>query len=70
MMNKYLEAKGSASVEKTPSGFLVKDRYYQNIYLSQVDNILCGVMKIPDGSEKIGEGYIAKLMNSVKMMDE
>jgi hypothetical protein len=70
MMEKYLEAKGSDSVQKVPSGYLIKDRYYQNIYLSQVDNLLCGVMKIPEGFEKIGENYIAKLIESVKMMDE
>jgi len=69
MLNKYFEAKGAASVKKNPLGFQVKDRYYHNIYLSQVDNILCGVMKISDGFEEVGERYIAKLIESVKMVD-
>jgi hypothetical protein len=69
MLNKYFEAKGAASVKKNPLGFLVKDRYYHNIYLSQVDNILCGVMKISDGFEEVGERYIAKLIESVKVVD-
>jgi len=70
MLKKYLEAKGAASVQKIPLGFQIKDRYYHNIYLAQVDNILCGVMKISDGFEEIGERYIAKLIESVKMADE
>ena len=66
MLNKYLEAKGAESVQKTSSGFWVKDRYYHNIYLAQVDNIICGVMKIPEGSEKIGETYLGKLIKSLE----
>lgn len=70
ILKKYLEAKGSASVQKIPLGFQIKDRYYHNIYLSQVDNILCGVMKISDGFEEVGERYLSKLIESVKMIVE
>lgn len=70
MLNKYLEAKGAASVHKIPLGFRIKDRYYHNIYLSRVDNILCGVMKIPDGSEEVGEGYLTKLIESVQKTEK
>lgn len=66
MLDKYLEVKGAESVQKASSGFRVKDRYYHNIYLALVDNTICGVMKIPEGSEKIGAAYLEKLINSLK----
>jgi hypothetical protein len=70
MLKKYLDAKGAASVRKISQGFLIKDRYYHNIYISQVDNILCGVMKISDGFEEVGERYFEELIQSVKMTRE
>lgn len=66
MLAKYLEAKGAESVKKTSSGYLVQDRYYHNIYLALVDNTICGVMKIKEGSGKIGESYLEKLIASLK----
>jgi hypothetical protein len=68
MLNKYLDAKGADSVQKISLGFRIKDRYYHNIYLAQVNNILCGVMKIPDDFEEVGEEYLAKLIQSVKTL--
>jgi hypothetical protein len=70
MVKKYLEAKGATSVQKISLGFQIKDKYYHNIYLAQVDNILCGVMKISDGFEEVGERYLAKLIESVKTADD
>ena len=70
MLNKYLEAKGAESVQKISRGFRIKDRYYQNIYLAQVNNVLCGVMKIPDDSNKVGEEYLTKLVQSLETMDK
>jgi hypothetical protein len=66
MLENYLEAKGAASTQKISLGFLIKDRYYQNIYLAQVNNTLCGVMKITDGFEKVGESYLEKLVQALK----
>lgn len=62
MVKKYLEAKGAESTEEIPLGYWIKDRYYHNIYLAQVGGTLCGVMKIPDGFEKIGLSYLKKLI--------
>ena len=62
MMAKYLEAKGEGSTKKIPQGYWIKDRYYHNIYLAQAGNALCGVMKIPDGSEKLGLSYLERLV--------
>jgi hypothetical protein len=66
MLKKYLEAKGAASVHKISSGYRIDDRYYHNIYLARVNNTLCGVMKITDGFEEIGESYLEVLVQSLK----
>ncbi|MBN1222821.1 MAG: hypothetical protein JXB23_06200 [Candidatus Aminicenantes bacterium] len=65
MLTKYLEAKGSDSVSETDLGYLVKDRYYHNIYLAQSGNALCGVMKVKDGFEDTGEKYLKMLLNNL-----
>ena len=69
MLKKYLEAKGAESVQKISSGYRISDRYYHNIYLARVNNTLCGVMKITDGFEKIGESYLEKLVQSFKNIE-
>jgi len=66
MLKKYLDAKGVESVKKSSLGFRIKDRYYHNIYIAQVDNILCGVMKIPDDYLELGERYLSSFVQSVK----
>jgi hypothetical protein len=66
MLKKYLDAKGADSVQKISLGFRIKDRYYHNIYIAQVNNILCGVMKIPDDFLEVGETYLQQFIQSVK----
>jgi hypothetical protein len=66
MLQRFLDAKGADSVQKISLGFLIKDRYYHNIYIAQVNNILCGVMKITDDFKDVGESYLEKLIQSVK----
>ena len=66
MLNKYLDAKGADSVQKISFGFRIKDRYYHNIYIAQVNNILCSVMKITDDFAEVGESYLEKLVQSIK----
>ncbi len=69
MLNQYLEAKGASNVEEISSGYRVKDRYYHNIYLAPVNKYICGVMKIKDGNEGIGERYLAHLVKSLKRLN-
>ncbi|NIM91733.1 MAG: hypothetical protein GTO17_12395 [Candidatus Aminicenantes bacterium] len=66
MLNQYLEKKKETEVYEIPSGYRLKDRYYHHIYLARVENLLCGVMKIKDGYEEIGEKYLKSLENSLK----
>ncbi len=66
MLEKYLEAKKSQSVEKIPLGHHVKDKYYHNIYITRVGKRLCGVIKIKDGSEDLGLEYLSALVQNLK----
>lgn len=66
MLKQYIRAKNRETVEEVPKGYLVKDRYYHNIYLAQVRNYICGVMKIKEGFEKIGEKYLGILIQNLE----
>jgi hypothetical protein len=66
MLEQYLEAKGASGVQKISSGYRIKDRYYHNIYLAQVGRYLCGVMKIKEGFEEVGERYLRSWIQSLK----
>ena len=69
MLQHYLEAKGPSNIQKVSSGYQIKDRYYHNIYIALVNNYICGVMKIKEGSEKIGEKYLENLVGHVQRLD-
>jgi len=66
ILKKYLGKKGKQSVEEISAGFRIKDRYYHNIYLTRVENYLCGVMKIKDESLEVGDKYFGMLIESLK----
>ena len=66
MLRRYLEAKGKENVEKIAGGFHLKDRYYHNIFVAQVGNYLCGVMKIKDGAEELGQKYLNEMVANLK----
>lgn len=66
MVEKYLDAKGKDNVTKEDFWYLIKDRYYHNIYLVRVGSTICGVIKIKDGFEEIGKEYIKSLVESLK----
>lgn len=65
MLEKYLAAKSKEGIEETSFGYRLKDRYYQNIFLAKAKNYICGVLKIKDGAEKVGERYLKALVNSL-----
>jgi hypothetical protein len=68
MLGQYLAAqtKNNQEPEKIPLGFQVRDRYAKNVYLAQTGDYILGVMRIEDGSEKIGLSYLEALLNEVK----
>lgn len=66
MLAEYLKTRNKAEVQEIAKGYRLKDRYYHNIYLARVKNYLCGVMKIKDGLEEIGERYLGMLVEGLK----
>ena len=66
MLEQYLAAKVDSTVSRTEFGYHIKDRYYQNIYLSRVDNYILGVFKIKDGMGTLGEKYLKEMQEAVK----
>lgn len=66
MLKQYLGRKDKQSIEEISAGFRIKDRYYHNIYLARVENYLCGVMKIKDESQEVGDKYFGMLIESLK----
>jgi hypothetical protein len=66
MLKKYLEAKNKQKIHEISLGYRIEDRYYHNIYISKVNNYICGVMKIKEGFEKTGEKYLTTLTQNLK----
>jgi len=66
MLKQYLEKKNNVDIKKTSMGYLLKDRYYHNIFLARSKNTICGVMKIKDDFQKVGETYLRMLLESLK----
>jgi len=66
MLKQYLDAKSRENIKEISQGYHLKDRYYHNIYLARIENYICGVMKIKDGSEEMGERYLRQLINSLE----
>ncbi|MFC2160976.1 DUF6599 family protein [Acidobacteriota bacterium] len=66
MLDRYLEAKKSLPIQKMDSIVSIKDRYYDLIYLSRAGSHICGVMKIEEGKEDIGQEYLQDLLVTFK----
>jgi hypothetical protein len=60
-----LFAKDKQVPEKVALGYHVKNRYSQHMFIGCVRNVLCGVMRVPDGLEAQGESYAMRLAESV-----
>jgi hypothetical protein len=69
MAERFLERKKDLPIKKRPFGFVIKDKYYHNVYLAVVKNYVCGVMKIKEGSEKIGAEYLDRLVKALREKD-
>jgi hypothetical protein len=55
-----LRADGQA-VNALAAGFHARNRYGQHLYIGRVGGVLCGAMRVPDGSEPAGEALIKAL---------
>jgi len=70
MFKKYLDyyTRNSQTIQESSLGFHIKSNYYKNVFMAGVGNYICGVLKINDGSEEIGEKYIGVLVDNIKKM--
>jgi hypothetical protein len=66
MLKQYLEKKSNVDIKETSTGYLLKDRYYHNIFLVRNENYICGVMKIKDDFQALGVRYLRMLLESLK----
>ena len=69
MLRQYLKAKNEHTAQEISQGYRLKDRYYHNIYLARIGNYICGVLKIKDGFEKVGEKHFEMLIESLKKLE-
>jgi hypothetical protein len=63
-----LFAKDKQVPEKVARGYHVKNRYSQHMFIGCVRNVLCGVMRVPDGLEAQGEAYAMRLAETVSKL--
>lgn len=66
MLKYYLEKRGSSNIQDISGGYLIKDRYYHNIYLARVGKYICGVMKIKEEFQDVGKKYFMMLQSELK----
>jgi hypothetical protein len=68
MEKQYLAAqtKNNAPVQPISSGYRIKDRYAQNVFLARAGRHLVGSMRIKEGAEETGLRYLNALLSAVK----
>ncbi len=66
MLDRYLDAKKSSPIQKKASMVSIHDRYYDLIFISRVGSHICGVMRVEEGKEDIGQEYLEALVDSFK----
>ena len=68
MLKQYLDffKKDNQVVQEMTLGYHLRDRRSEHLYLARIQNFLCGVMRIKDGFEKVGERYLKMLVKSLK----
>jgi len=68
MMKNYLEryAQNNQSIQEISLGYHLKDSYYLNIFLAGVKKYICGVRKIKNDDDIIGERYLEALVKFLK----
>ncbi|HOW85284.1 MAG TPA: hypothetical protein P5119_08440 [Candidatus Aminicenantes bacterium] len=60
-----LKADGQA-VEKAGSGSHVRNRYGQHLFIDRVGGVICGAMRVPDGSEAAGRALLEALVAALR----
>lgn len=67
MLGKLLDffARDKQVPEKIALGYHVKNRYGQHLFVGRVRGVLCGVTRVPDGLEAVGEKLLERLTESL-----
>jgi hypothetical protein len=66
MLKKFLQEKKEMGIKEILSGYMIRDRYYKNIFIAQINNYICGVIKIEDGMEEGGKDYLGMIIDNLK----
>mgnify|MGYP001109119337 FL=1 len=69
-MARLLEALAADKQEaaKIGDGHKVRNRFGQSLFIARVGGILCGAMRVPDGSEAAGEKLLGALAAALKVL--
>jgi len=59
-------AKSGRAVEKKSYGIHLKDSYLKNVFAAHSGRYICGIIKIKDGSEALGERYLGLMVTALK----
>jgi hypothetical protein len=54
------------AVEPSPAGHRIRNKYAQNMFLGIAGDRLCGINRVPDGSERTGAAWFERLAEAVK----
>lgn len=68
MLKQYLDhfAKNDLAADKRTTGAHVRDPYLKNVFVARAGPYICGVTKIKDGQDALGEKVLAALVNGLK----
>ena len=68
MLRSFLDrfAKAGLAVAQKPYGSKVTDPYLKNVFVARSGSALCGVTKMPDGQDALGESVLAALVAGLK----
>jgi hypothetical protein len=68
MFARYVDnfAKSGRAAEKKPYGIHLKDSYLKNVFAAHSGRYVCGIIKIKDGGETLGEKYLELMVTALK----
>ncbi|MCX6562725.1 MAG: hypothetical protein NTU60_03855 [Candidatus Aminicenantes bacterium] len=68
MLKQYLDnfIKSGQAADKRSYGVHVKDAYLKHVFVAKAGSYICGVTKIKDGQDALGEKVLAALVNGLK----
>lgn len=58
-------ARNNQLVQEISLGYHVNDRYLKHVYLARVGKYICGVSRITDGFEEVGEQYLEMMVKKL-----